>query len=276
MYIGSHVSIRNGYEGAAKTAFSIGADAFQYFPKNPRSLETKSFNKRDAEACARFCEEKGLLSIGHAPYPLNPAVNEDQREVMLRALLNGLEITDACGSIGLVVHFGKYQGTDTLQGYINIIQLINQALGLWQGKALMLLENMAGEGSQMGTTFEELVQIRSLSDYPEKIGFCLDTCHAYASGLWPGCPWTEVEERGRKLGYFEHLKAVHLNDSVYPYKSRKDRHANIGAGHIGNEKFRGFLASPYVKRIPLVLETGTPPDGTHRAEIEHVRSLVGP
>jgi deoxyribonuclease-4 len=275
MYIGSHVSIRGGYLEAAKTAHRIGARAFQYFPKNPRSLTLKSFDSRDAEKCARYCEEQGLLSIGHAPYPVNLAVEDpDRQEVTRKAIFNALEITDACGSVGLVVHFGKIYGKDPLQGYKNIIQLTNKVLGPWHGKALMLLENLAGEGVQVGTTLEELVNIRKLTDYPEKIGFCFDTCHAFASGLWTGRNWDELERKGRELGYFDHLKAVHLNDSVYPSGARKDRHANVGKGQIGEAAMKRFLRSTALQNIPVVLETSAGPDGTHRQEIAYVKQLA--
>jgi deoxyribonuclease-4 len=274
MYIGSHVSTKGGYEEAAKNALAMGGKAFQYFPKNPRSLNTKSFNVQDAEACALYCAEHGMLSIGHAPYPLNLAAAGEMQSVMLDALLNGLDITNACGSVGLVVHFGKYAGKDSLEGYKNIIQLLNTTLKKWNGKSLILLENQAGESKRMGTTFEELVQIRSLCDYPEKIGYCLDTCHAFASGLWKGDNWSEVEANGDNLGYFVNLKAVHLNDSRYPAGSLRDRHANIGRGHIGDEPFKRFLSSAHVKHIPIVLETEPEEDGTHRSEIAHVKQLI--
>lgn len=273
MYIGSHVSTKGGYVEAAKLAFRIGANAFQYFPKNPRSLMLKNFNSLDAEACARFCLEKGLLSIGHAPYPLNLAAEAESQAIMIDALINGLEITNACGSIGLVVHFGKYTGQDSLKGYKNILQTLNKTLKKWHGKSLILLENQAGGGNHMGTTLEELTQIRALSDFPEKIGFCLDTCHAFASGLWDGANWSELETNGEKLGFWAQLKAIHLNDSVYPSGAFRDRHANIGRGFIGNDHFRIFLNSDYVRGIPFILETGAAADGTHRDEINHVKEL---
>jgi deoxyribonuclease-4 len=276
MYIGSHVSTKGGFAEAAKFANHIGANAFQYFPKNPRSLSLKAFNPVDAKACAQFCAEKGLISIGHAPYPLNLAVAKDQQSVMVDALLNGLEITDACGSIGLVVHFGKFSGKDTLEGYKNIMQVLNEALRQWHGQALILLENQAGGSIPMGTTFEELTQIRGLSDYPDKIGFCLDTCHAFASGLWNGDNWSEVEANGEKLGFWAHLKAIHLNDSLYPSGSFRDRHANIGHGFIGSERFSTLLSSAYVKDIAIVLETAPAADGTHRDEIKFVKQLMSP
>lgn len=274
MFIGAHVSTRGGYVGAAKTALSIGANAFQYFPMNPRSLSTKMANQRDTYACAQFCKEHGILSIGHAPYPLNPAADEVDRDLMVTLLKNGLEITDACGSVGLVVHFGKYVGKDLLQGYKNIIQCLNSATQGYEGSSLILLENQAGEGTQLGLSMEEMVQVRKLCEAPEKIGFCLDTCHAFASGLWQAAQWPALETKGRLLDYFQHVKAVHLNDSVHPYGSRRDRHANIGSGYIGLENLQMMLASSFLKEIPVILETASGKDGTHAEEITLVKSLV--
>jgi deoxyribonuclease-4 len=275
MYFGSHVSIREGYLGAAKMAVSLGGTAYQYFPKNPRSLSVKSFDAKDAEACARFCEQNGLLSISHGPYPTNLAVDEGSlRKATIDSLVNDLHITDACGSIGLIVHFGKYKGKDPLQGYKNILQCLNEALRNYEGTSFLLLENQAGVEGNMGTTLEELVQIRSLAERPEKIGFCLDTCHAFASGLWAGDDWSLLIDKGQKLGYFDHLKAVHLNDSVYPSGSGRDRHANVGKGHIGEKGMREVLQSPFMRHIPIILETPQFANYTHREEIAYLRSLV--
>jgi deoxyribonuclease IV len=276
MKIGCHISIRRGYLQAARTAAAIGAESFQYFPKNPRSLTVKDFDRKDAEACAEFCREYGLVSIAHTPYPVNLAVPPSElRNATVASLKNDLEIAEACGSVGIIVHFGKSKENDPLQGYKNIIQCLNDTLIGWQGRTLLLLENQAGEGSGMGTTLEEMVQIRKLSAYPDKIGFCLDTCHLFASGVWTGSNTAEWIRKGRELGYFEHLKALHLNDSVYPSASGKDRHASIGQGHIGADGFRTLfklLAMPGV--VPGVLETGAGPDGTHRDEITLVRTLL--
>ncbi|MFC0214694.1 deoxyribonuclease IV [Paenibacillus chartarius] len=274
--IGSHVSIRRGYADAARTAHLIGGNAFQYFPKNPRSLALKpNFDRSDANACAAYSMEHGLLSIGHSPYPVNLAAEDPQVQAATRdALLNALDITDACGSVGLVVHFGKFSGPDPLQGYKNIIQLINSVLADYRGQALFLLENMAGEGGQLGTTFEELVNIRRLCAYPDKVGFCLDTCHLFASGYWDGRNWPELERRGIELDLFAQVKAVHLNDSVYASGQRKDRHAQIGRGQIGLAGLQALLQSPHLAHCPFVLETDTGGDGTHRTEIAFVRELA--
>lgn len=275
MFIGAHVSTRGGYVNAAKTALAIGANAFQYFPMNPRSLAMKAVNHKDTSACAQLCKEQGIVSIGHAPYALNPAVDESERDIMVNLLKNGLDITNACGSIGLVVHFGKYTGKDPLQGYKNIIQCLNRATEGYTGASFILLENQAGEGAQLGLTIEEMAQVRKLCDFPEKIGFCLDTCHAFASRLWQGSDWSELESKGEQLDYLPHLKAVHLNDSVYPLGSRRDRHANIGTGHIGIANFQRLLESPFLQDIPIVLETGVGIDGTHREEIALVKKVAG-
>ncbi|WP_438445871.1 deoxyribonuclease IV [Gorillibacterium sp. sgz5001074] len=274
MKVGCHISIRRGYLQAARTASAIGADAFQYFPKNPRSLAVKEFDRRDAEACAAFCAENRIVSIAHTPYPVNMAhPHSALRDATVASLRNDLEIAEACGSVGIVVHFGKSKETDPLQGYKNIIQCMNEVLSGWKGSTLLLLENQAGEGGPMGTTLEELISVRKLAEHPEKIGFCLDTCHLFASGVWRKGESAAWMDNGARLGFFEHLKAVHLNDSVYPSGSCKDRHANIGQGYIGLEDIRTFLGGLGGTGLPVVLETGSGPDGTHRSEIGLVRSL---
>ncbi|MET3289701.1 UNVERIFIED_CONTAM: deoxyribonuclease-4 [Brevibacillus sp. OAP136] len=275
MKIGSHVSTRNGYFGAAQQTVRLGGKAFQYFPKNPRSLTVKSFDHQDANNCARFCQEHGLVSIAHTAYPTNLSEADDaMRRVMMASIANDLEIAEACGSIGVVVHFGKYKGADPLMGYTLMINMLNQILRDWEGSALVLIENNAGQGAKMGITFEELVQIRKLSAYPEKIGFCLDTCHAFASGLWNGSNWPALVEKGTELGYFPHLKAVHLNDSMHESSSYRDRHANVGKGYIGEASMRGFLQSPVIREMPVILETPSSASYTHQVEIAYVHSLA--
>lgn len=275
MYIGAHVSIRHGFLEAAKLAHKIGGTAYQYFPKNPRSLTLKRLDRHDAEACAAFCRDNGIVSIAHMPYPCNLAADAgERREIVVRSLLNDLVIAEACGSVGVVVHFGIYKGAEPLDGYKNIVATLNEVLVNWDGAAQLLIENQSGEHARMGMTFEELVGIRNLCIKPESVGFCLDTCHAFAAGLWDGTNWSDVQAKGESLGYFQHLKAIHLNDSVYPYRSYKDRHANIGKGEIGEKPFRAFLASPYAERVPVVLETPVSAASTHAQEIAEVHRLA--
>jgi deoxyribonuclease-4 len=275
MRLGCHLSIRRGYSGAARTAYALGAGAFQYFPKNPRSLQLKQFDAADAAECRAISERYGLRSIAHAPYPANIAVDDDEmRRAVAESLRNDLAIAEACGSVGLVVHFGKYRGKDALQGYKNSIQCLNDVLSGWDGQALVLIENQAGEGTDMGLTLDESVTLRQLTRYPEKIGFCLDTCHLFAGGVWNGRNWREVARHGEEIGYFSFLKAVHLNDSAYPSGSKRDRHAGFGQGLIGTKGLQELLASPWLRDLPIILETPPGSDGTHRAEMARIRSAA--
>lgn len=270
--IGAHVSIRGGYGQAARSARESGAACFQYFLKNPRSLKLKPVDYRDAKSCAGYCAEHGMVSIAHTAYPTNLAAGPAERGIMTVSLRNDLEIAEACGSLGIVVHFGHFAGMEPLQGYQNIIQCINDTLADWNGRTKLLIENMAGNHGQEGMTLEELVKVRELSRYPEKIGFCFDTCHAFASGIWNPLYTDEFLRRGDALGYWPQLVAVHLNDSLYPCGSRRDRHAGIGKGCIGEQALRKLVTSDAMRNAAMAMETEKGKDGTHRAEIIMVRN----
>ncbi|MFD1018640.1 deoxyribonuclease IV [Thalassobacillus hwangdonensis] len=269
MKFGSHVSIRDGYLGAAQSAKAMNAASFQFFPKNPRGLTVKAFDKVDAKQCKEFCIEQGLVSIAHTPYPttLTPTDDAKRRKVIV-SLLNDLEIADTCGAIGTVVHLGKSISPDPLESYRRMIDMLDEVLEKWEGNCLILLENNAGVPGSIGTTMEELVKVRELCKNSAKLGFCLDTCHAFASGLWNGENWGEVLEKGNRLGYFDHLKAVHLNNSKYASGSGKDRHANIfNDGFIKENHFDSILTSKLQADIPFILET--PKEKiSHQQEIE--------
>ncbi|CAM3252113.1 deoxyribonuclease IV [Brevibacillus invocatus] len=279
MQIGCHVSIRDGYLGAAKNAYQQGASAYQYFPKNPRSLSVKAFDERDAQECKRYCQQHALQSVAHTPYPTNLSADDQALyRLTVESLRNDLEIAEACGSIGVVVHFGQFKGKhqDPLYGYLRMIEMLNEVLAKWDGDALLLIENNAGQGSRMGTTLEELTQVRSLIHAPHKIGFCLDTCHAFASALWQGENWEEVAEQARKLDYLSHVKAIHLNDSMYPHQSFRDRHANLGQGYIPEVGLRALFATPEFQELPFILETPHPAGKSHREEIAYVKERFVP
>src|SRR5690606_841160 len=254
MDIGTHISIRHGYLAAARWAHSQGMTAYQFFAKNPRSLLVKQFDERDAAACRQFVMKHHMRSVVHTSYPVNLAVEDDElRSVTIDSLRNDLQICEACGAIGLVVHFGKYKGADKLLGYQLIIRSLNELLKDWHGQSLVLLENQAGVTGSMGTTFEELTQIRKLCDFPEKIGFCFDTCHAFASGYWTGTNSEELLLKGERLAYWQQLKVIHLNDSLYASGSGRDRHAPLGEGEIGWEAFAQLLSVEFMRELPLIL-----------------------
>lgn len=269
--IGAHVTTKGGYYQAARLARKSGCSSFQYFPKNPRSLQLKAYDTADARRCAEYCRAEGLVSIAHSPYASNLASEAgEQREVTIRSLLNDLDIAEACGSAGVVVHFGNFKGLEALQGYQNIIQCINDILSQYKGAAKLLLENSAGNHGPQGTTLEELTKVRELCRYPGRVGFCLDTCHAFASGLWDPAKTDKLAESGERLGFWAALAALHLNDSEHPFGSRRDRHAPAGRGEIGREGLQALLSLRQLAGIPAVLETERGPDGTHTAEIAEV------
>lgn len=275
VYIGIHLSIRHGYLAAAKTAARLGLKAYQFFAKNPRSLTVKAYSAKDAEACRQFVREHDIRSIIHSPYPSNLAVEDEElRQLTIRSILNDLEICDACGAYGLVVHFGKYRGADLLRGYQLIIRNLNEILASWSGEALILLENQAGDSRRMGTTLEELTQIRKLCAAPERIGFCFDTCHAFASGIWNGANSAELLSRGEELGYWEHVHAIHLNDSVYASGMFKDRHAPLGEGQIGWRGFASLLSDRKFQQIPHILETPAQNMDAHTKQIYQYLSMI--
>ncbi|MBB6452415.1 deoxyribonuclease-4 [Salirhabdus euzebyi] len=277
MKFGCHVSIKEGYLGAAELAKSLGAEAYQFFPKNPRSLGVKNFNETDATACKQFCKQNKLVSITHTPYPTSLTPEDNKQEDVIQSLQNDLEISEACGAIGVVVHFGKQKDSkDPLASYHVMINILNAVLENWEGQCKILLENNAGKPGSMGTTMEELVQVRKLCDDPDHIGFCLDTCHAFASEFWTGENTDELIMKGSELGYFNYLEAIHLNNSKYPVGSGKDRHANIfGHGYIEASQFELFLQQPSVKKVPMILETPSEFGITKEKEIKQLYDRWG-
>jgi len=271
MLYGCHVSTRGGYLAAAVRAEAQGAKSFQYFPKNPRTLAVKAFDRPNALRCAAYCAERGLQSIAHSPYPTNLAAPDaDQRSRNVLSLLNDLDIAEACGSIGVVVHFGIYKGVDPLTGYQSIIAALNEVTDRWNGAAKLLIENQAGDHAFMGTTFEELATVRGLCKHPERIGFCLDTCHLFASGGWNGEPDAAWLAKAADTGVLPHIAAVHFNDSMYDSGQRKDRHAAIGAGRIGEQGLRWLLQAPELANVPFVLETPTEGAESHKQQLERM------
>ncbi|QAY66041.1 deoxyribonuclease IV [Paenibacillus protaetiae] len=270
--LGYHVSIKGGYAKAAREAAAAGLTAFQYFPKNPRSLTVKRFDRKDALECAALCEKHKIVTVAHTPYPTNLAADtEEQQDRTVLSLLNDLDIAESCGSIGIVVHFGVYKGTEPLTGYQHIIACLNRVAAAWNGKAKLLIEVQSGEHTFMGTTMEELAQIRRLSSYPEKLAFCLDSCHLFASGVWRGEVSAEWADKARKLGVLEQVAAVHFNDSLYPCGQKKDRHARLLQGHIGEAGLQWLISAPELMNVPFILETSPDDGGSYEEQLNIMR-----
>lgn len=154
-----------------------------------------------------------------------------------------------------------------------MIETLNLILKDHEGTTKLLLENTAGQGSELGLTIADLVAIREATDYPEKIGFCFDTCHGFAAGAWSEDTFDELVRTMEETGYLEHLVAIHFNDSKAPFNSRKDRHAKIGQGEIGSAALARFLTCEAFTGLPVILETPVEDEAEYAEEIQLLHNL---
>ncbi len=274
MKIGCHVSVAKGFERAVKNAQELGAESFQIFTKNPRGLRPKKLDYKDAEKGVALSRELDITVVAHTPYITNLSTpKEDLHEVTIRSIKEDLHIASAYGAVGAVVHCGKHVGEGEEYGIGRMIETLDLILAEYDGDTPLLLENTAGQGSELGQTIETLVSIRNATKYPEKIGFCFDTCHAFAAGIWNGETFDELVHTMEESGYLRDLKAIHFNDSKAPFGSRKDRHEKIGKGEIGSEALSFFLTSPAFEHLPVVLETPVEDEREYAEEIQYLREL---
>ncbi|HHU33580.1 MAG: deoxyribonuclease IV [Zhaonellaceae bacterium] len=274
MYIGAHISISKGFSAAVEQAVSIGADTMQFFTRNPRGASAKQLNPKDVEA---FKEKVNSYKFGpivaHAPYTMNmAAAKDDLWELAIRVIGDDLTRLDELEVPYMAVHPGSHVGQGTEVGIQKVAKALN-IIHKHNNNSQILLEAMAGSGTEVGKSFEELASIISLLDKPEKVGVCLDTCHLYGAGYDVKDNLEGVlQELDNKLG-LDKVKAIHLNDSLQPLGSRKDRHANIGEGLIGKEALANIVNHPKLKHLPFLLET---PGGidNYAQEIAFIKSQV--
>jgi deoxyribonuclease IV len=274
MKIGCHISVAKGLTKAAQTAHELGAESFQVFTKNPRGLKPKQLNFADADQGRRFCEEHGITLIAHTPYITNLSTPKvDLHRVTVRSIREDLQIAEAYGAIGAVVHCGKHVGQGEEIGRKRMVETLNQILVNYEGRTKLLLENTAGQGTELGLMIEELVEIRQATEEPEKIGFCFDTCHGFAAGIWQMKTFPALLQAMKTYGYLPHLLVIHFNDSKVPYHSRKDRHEKIGKGKIGAEALALFLRVPQLEGMPIILETPVENEQEYAEEIKLLHRL---
>jgi deoxyribonuclease-4 len=274
MKIGCHISVAKGFAKAASKAKSLGAESFQVFTKNPRGLRPKKLDTVDAERGRAFCEEHGIVLVAHTPYITNLSTPKaDLHEVTIRSIKEDLSIAEAYGAVGAVVHCGKHVGEGEEYGRKRMVETLNLILAEYDGSTKLLLENTAGQGSELGLTIRELVEIREATDYPEKIGFCFDTCHAFAAGIWTEESFASMVQEMKETGYLEQLVAIHFNDSKAPFNSRKDRHEKIGKGEIGAAALALFLCDEAFAHLPVILETPVDDESEYADEIQYLHRL---
>lgn len=271
--IGCHLSSSKGYLAMAKTAVSINANTFQFFTRNPRGGSAKPIDENDIKEFLEYAKENGIEKIlAHAPYTLNAcSADESIREFALNTMKDDIRRMEY--TPGQMYNF--HPGSHVKQGVEKGIELISEHLNkvLYpEMTTTVLLETMAGKGSEVGRNFEEIRAIIDRTELSEKLGVCLDTCHIY-DGEYDIVNNLDgvLEEFDRVIG-LDRLKAVHINDSKNPFGSHKDRHEKIGEGSIGTEAFERIINHECLRNLPFYLETPNELDG-YAKEIELLRSL---
>lgn len=271
LVIGCHLSSSKGYLAMGKTALSIGANTFQFFTRNPRGGKAKAVDLQDAAALMKLAEENNFGPLlAHAPYTMNPCAAEPRllefAEMVMTEDLQALEYLP--GNL-YNFHPGSHVKQGTEIGIEKIAAMLNRVLFAGQ-HTTVLLETMAGKGSEVGRSFEELAAILDKVQLQDKMGVCLDTCHIFDAGYDIVNSLDEVLTSFDKLIGLGRLKAIHLNDSLNTLGSRKDRHACIGAGNIGLEALTAVINHPALKNLPFYLETPNELPG-YAAEIKLLR-----
>ena len=271
--IGCHLSIAKGYRAIAEEAVSLGANTFQFFTRNPRGGKAKAIDPADVASFRAYAAEQGIERIlAHAPYTLNPAsATEKTRDFARMALAEDLARMESTPGQLYNMHPGSHVGQGADVGIDLIAAALDEALRSEQTTTL-LLETMAGKGSEIGGRFEELAAIIERVGLRDKVGVCLDTCHVWDAGYDIAGDLDGVLREFDEVVGLDRLRAVHLNDSLNPRGARKDRHARIGEGFIGFEALSAVTRHPLLRDLPFYLETPQEELSGYADEIARLRA----
>ena len=270
--IGSHLSTAKGYAHMGKEALQIGANTFQFFTRNPRGGKAKKIDPKDiADFLSLAAKHQFAPILAHAPYTLNACSAEDRtREFAFETMTDDLLRMEYTLGNYYNFHPGSHVGQGVEAGIDMIAGLLNKILRPEQ-TTTVLLETMAGKGSEVGSTFEELRQIIDKVELNNKLGVCLDTCHIYDAGYDIVNDLDGVLAAFDKTIGLDRLLAIHLNDSKNPFSSHKDRHEKIGQGTLGLETITKVINHPLLRHLPFFLETPNELDG-YAVEISLLRN----
>ncbi|WP_283608763.1 deoxyribonuclease IV [Faecalispora anaeroviscerum] len=271
--IGCHLSAAKGFLAMGKDAVSIGANTFQFFTRNPRGSKAKEINPADAAALRELAQHEGISHIlAHAPYTLNACSADPKvREFASLMMQDDLRRMEYLPGSSYNFHPGSHTGQGEDVGISQIAQLLNAILRTEQ-TTTVLLETMAGKGTEIGANFSQLRRILDRVSLTEKMGVCMDTCHVYDAG------YDLVNDLDGVLTQFDkeiglsRLRAVHLNDSMNPFCSHKDRHQKIGQGSLGLFAMERIINHPALRDLPFYLETPNELPG-YAQEISLLKSL---
>lgn len=269
--IGCHLSIAKGYTHMGEEALSIAANTFQFFTRNPRGSQTRTMDLGDIAGLQRILAQNSFAPLlGHAPYTMNPcSADQGLRELAGTMMAEDLERLEELPGQYYNFHPGSHVGQGVEIGMDMIVEMLNRVLKP-EGSTLVLLETMSGKGSEVGSRFEEIRTIIDRVEHQHRLGVCLDTCHVYSAGYDIVNHLDDVlAEFDRVIG-LDRLKAIHLNDSLTPFDSHKDRHACIGEGSLGKAAIVNFINHPRLRHLPFYLETPNEVPG-YAAEIKMLR-----
>lgn len=272
--IGCHLSTSKGFLAMGRTALEIGANTFAFFTRNPRGGSAKPIDPADAQALRELMAANGFGTlVAHAPYTLNPCSDKPHaREFALQCMADDLEHMESLPGNYYNFHPGSHVKQGAEKGIEMISALLNEVLDPAQ-TTTVLLETMAGKGTEVGRTFEELAAIIERVGLADHVGVCLDTCHVHDGGYdIVGDLDGVLAEFDRALG-IDRLRAVHINDSKNPRGAHKDRHERIGEGYIGRDAFARIVRHPQLRDLPCILETPNELAG-YAAEIKLLRELA--
>lgn len=269
--IGCHLSASKGYLAMAKEAISIGANTFQFFTRNPRGGQAKPINENDIKEFLEYSKKNGIhVILAHAPYTLNAcSADSGLRDFAKNTMKDDLRRMEYTPGNYYNFHPGSHvkQGVEVGIDYIS--EMLNEILTKEQ-TTTVLLETMAGKGSEVGRNFDEIKAIIDKVELKEKLGVCLDTCHIWDAGYDVVNNFDDVLNEFDKVIGLDRLKAIHLNDSKNDKASHKDRHEKIGEGKIGLETITKIINNERIKDLPFYLETPNELDG-YKKEIELLR-----
>ncbi len=271
--IGCHLSTTKGFENMGKETLKIDGNTFQFFTRNPRGGKAKDIDEKDIKALLNLINENGFAKVlAHAPYTLNAcSADENTRNFAKEMMKDDLKRMEYLPGNLYNFHPGSHVKQGVEVGINYIVEMLNEVIEPEQ-TTKVLLETMAGKGTEIGRSFEEIAQIISGVELKDHLGVCLDTCHVYDAGYDIVNDLDGVLEEFDRIIGLDRLYAVHLNDSKNPFKSHKDRHEKIGEGSIGIEAIERIINHPKLRHLPFFLETPNEIEG-YEEEIKLLKSL---
>jgi len=281
LLLGAHMSIAGGFASSLEQGESIGCTAIQLFTKSNRQWAAKAISETEIEHFHETLKKSSIkVVVAHATYLINLASPDNvTAKKSTTAVQNELDRCDLLNIPYLVLHPGSRLDSDERDSLQRIADNLNQAMTKSSSKTMILLETMAGQGSTVGNTFEQLAFIRSQSEFKTKVGICLDTCHVFAAGydLRTKASYTKMWQDFDDIIGLSHLKTIHLNDSKKEFGSQVDRHADIGKGELGLEAFTLLMNDERLFDVPKILETPKK-DGLAEdlVNLNTIKSLLSP